>query len=60
MRYGLLVPKQVQTQVELRDVVEDGESESGQQQSEQETQAHAGLVRVPQERSFHFQYFNTF
>ena len=54
------MPQQVQTQVELRDVVEDGESESGQEQPEQEAQAHARLVRVPEERRFHFQYFNTF
>ena len=44
----LLVPKEVQAQVELRDVVEDSESESGQQQPEQQAQAHERLVRVPE------------
>ena len=34
----------VQAEVELRDVVEDGEAEGGQHEAEQQEEAHAGFV----------------
>ena len=41
-----LVPVEVEAQVELRYVVEDGEGEAGEHQAHQEEEPHHGLVDV--------------